>query len=108
MTEPLHVLVYGSIGEGVCDVYRLGMYRDRLAALGVEMRTWGDFNDYLVQVPAGYEDRVDDAIRDGVAQIDRAPIDWADVIVFRRWYGLTPACNDCDTGGPTEAAIAAH
>ncbi len=108
MTAPLHVLVYGSIGEGVCDVYRLGMYRERLAALGVEMRTWGDFNDYLVQVPAGYEDRIDDAIRDGVAQIDRTPIDWADVIVFRRWYGLTPACNDCDTVGSNEAAIATH
>jgi len=108
MTEPLHVLVYGSIGEGVCDVYRLGMYRDRLAALGVEMRTWGDFNDYLVQVPAGYQDRIEDAIREGVAQIDRTPIDWADVIVFRRWYGLTPACNDCDTVGPSEAAIAGH
>ena len=108
MTTPIHVLVYGSIGEGVCDVYRLGMYRERLAGLGVELRTWGDFNDYTVEVPAGYENRLDDAFRDGVAQIDRAPIDWADVIVFRRWYGLSPACNDCDTTATTEAAIGSH
>ena len=108
MSEPIHVLVYGSIGEGVCDLYRLGMYRERLAALGVEMRTWGDFNDYLVNVPAGYEHRIADAFRDGVAQIDRAPIDWADVIVFRRWYALTSACNDCDTVGESDAALVAH
>ena len=38
MTDVVHVLVYGSSSAGVCDFYRLGMYRDRLAALGVEMR----------------------------------------------------------------------
>ena len=108
VTEPIHVLAYGPIGVGVCDQYRLGMYRERLAALGVELRTWGDFNDYLVNVPLGYENRIEDAIRDGVAQIDRAPIEWADVIVFRRWHALTPSCNECDTVGPDGAAIEAH
>ena len=107
MTGPIHVLVYGSIGDGVCDVYRLGMYRDRLASLGVEMRTWGEFNDYTIRVPPDYADRLDDAIRNGVAQIDRAPIDWADVILFRRWYSVAPACETCDTTGPP-AAISAH
>src|ERR1035437_868759 len=86
MTEPLHVLVYGSTNAGVCDFYRLGMYAERLAALGVEMRTWSDFNDYAVRVPGEYADRLDEAVRLGLAQIDRSPIDWADVILFRRWW----------------------
>jgi hypothetical protein len=99
MTEPLHVLVYGSMADGVCDFYRLGMHRDRLAGLGVEMRSWSDFNDYVLRVPPEYADRLRDAVSAGVARIDRAPIDWADVVLFRRWYSVAPCCEDCDTTG---------
>jgi Glycosyl transferase family 2/Glycosyl transferases group 1 len=107
MTEPLHVLVYGSTSAGVCDFYRLGMYAERLARLGVEMRTWSDFNDYTVRVPAEYADRLEDAVRLGLAQIDRAPIDWADVILFRRWYSIAPCCEECDTTGSVDF-VSAH
>jgi Glycosyl transferases group 1/Glycosyl transferase family 2 len=96
MAETLHVLVYGSMDAGVCDFVRLGVYRDLLARHDVEIRTWGDFNDYRVQIPADYADRLDDAIRDGVATIDLAPIEWADVLVFRRWYGTIVGCEECD------------
>ena len=83
------------------------MYRDRLARLGVEMRTWSEFNDHTINVPTGYEQRVEDAIRDGVAQVDWAPIDWADVILFRRWYSVAPCCEDCDTTG-SDDFVATH
>ncbi len=107
MTEPLHVLIYGSSSAGVCDYYRLGMYGERLARLGVETRIWSDFNDYAINVPAEYSERIADAVRDGVATIERAPIDWADLILFRRWYSVSPCCNDCDTTGPVDL-VAAH
>ena len=99
--------MYGTAAAGVCDFYRLGMYQERLARLGVEMRTWSDFNDHIVRVPPDYADRLIDAVRDGVAQIDRTPIDWADVILFRRWYSVAPCCEECDTTGPA-ALVAAH
>jgi Glycosyl transferase family 2/Glycosyl transferases group 1 len=108
MGEPLHVLVYGSIDAGACDSVRLGVYRELLRDHGIEMRTWGEINDYRVQIPAAYADRLDDAIRDGVASVDMSPIDWADVLVFRRWYGTVHACDDCDFAGPDAAALAAH
>lgn len=108
MASPLHVLTYGPIGEGACDSHRFGMYRDHLEALGVEMRSWGDFNVDLIRVPFAYGERVEEAARDGFAIVDRAPIDWADVIVFRRWYGTTAACNDCDTVQGGRAGVAAH
>ena len=107
MTDTVHVLIYGSSSAGVCDYYRLGMYTERLARLGIEMRTWSEFNDHTINVPAEYADRLDDAIRDGVAQIDRAPLDWADVILFRRWYSVVPCCEDCDTTGSAEF-VAGH
>ncbi len=108
MGESLRVLVYGSVAAGACDSVRLGVYRDLLAGHGVELRTWGELNDYRVTVPPAYANRVGDAIRDGVAVVDTSPIDWADVVVFRRWYGTVPACEDCDFAGRDDAALAGH
>ncbi len=108
MGEPLRVLVYGSIDAGVCDSVRLGVYRDLLAVHGVELRTWGEFNDYRVQVPPAYAGRLDDAIRDGVAEIDLSPIEWADVLVFRRYYSTVYACDECDCTAPDAATLAGH
>jgi hypothetical protein len=108
MGEPLRVLVYGSVDAGPCDSVRLGVYRDLLLDQGVEMRTWGEINNYRVQVPPEYADRLDDAIRDGVATVDTAPIEWADVILFRRWYGTVHACEDCDFAATDQEKLARH
>jgi hypothetical protein len=108
MGEPLRVLVYGSIDAGACDWVRLGVYRDLLAGHGIDLRTWGDFNDYAVQVPPDYADRLDDAVRDGVATVDLSPIEWADVLLFRRWYGTVHACDDCDFAAPDGAVLTEH
>ena len=108
MGEPLRVLVYGSIDDGACDSVRLGVYRQLLRDHDVEMRTWGELNDYRVRIPADYAGRLDDAIQDGVAEIDTAPLEWAEVLVFRRWYGTVHACEDCDTVASDEAALARH
>ena len=108
MGQSLRVLVYGSVGDGACDSVRLGIYRELLAAHGVELRTWGELNGYRVSVPPPYADRLADAIHDGVAVVDTSPIDWADVVLFRRWYGTVPACEDCDFAARDDAALAAH
>ena len=107
-SEPLHVLVYGSVDDGACDSVRLGVYRDLLPAHGVEMRTWGEMNDYRVQIPADYAGGLEGAFRDGVAAIDLSPLEWADVLVFRRWYGTVCACEDCDYVAPDETTLAGH
>jgi hypothetical protein len=108
MTDSLRVLVYGSVNDGPCDSVRLGVYRDLLVGHGIEMRTWGELNDYRVQVPPDHADRLDEAIASGLAQVDTSPLDWADVVLFRRWYGTVHACNDCDFAAHDEAGILAH
>ena len=108
MGEPLRVLVYGSVDDGACDTVRLGVYREPLRDHAVELRTWGEFNDYRIQIPEAYRGRLDDAVRDGVAAIDTSPLEWADVLVFRRWYGTVHACEDCDYAAPDEATLAGH
>jgi hypothetical protein len=108
MGESLRVLVYGSVSDGACDSVRLGVYRDLLRHHDVELRTWGELNDYRVTVPPAYVGRLGDAIREGVAVVDTSPIEWADVIVFRRWYGTVPACEDCDFAARDEAGLVRH
>jgi hypothetical protein len=108
MTEPLRVLVYGSVDAGPCDSVRLGVYADLWRDQGIEMRTWGELNDYRVQVPPEYADRLDDAIRDGVATVDTSPIEWADVLLFRRWYGTIHACDVCDFAAPDGGTLVRH
>ena len=108
MGEPLRVLVYGSVDAGPCDSIRLGAYRDLLREHDVELRTWGELNDYRVQVPPDYATRLDDAIRDGVARVDTTPIEWADVLVFRRWYGTVHACEVCDFVARDEPGLIVH
>jgi hypothetical protein len=102
MTEPLHVLVYGSLDDGACPVYRFGMHREALAGHGVELR---GFTDYSVGVPEEALASPEAAFASRDLVLDRTAIDWADVIVFRRFYATLWTCRDCAlvTGDGSEA-----
>ncbi len=105
MATPINVLVYGSLDAGSCDVFRVGMYRDHLAALGVTVRPWTELR---VDFATGWEKRPQEALDAGAFEVDRTALDWADVIVFRRYYFTTAACLVCDTASQSEAEIAEH
>ena len=105
MTSPVKVLVYGALDAGSCDVFRCGMYRDHLAALGVTLRPWTELH---VDFAPGWENRPLEAVEAGAFEIDRTDLDWADVIVFRRYYFTSAACEVCDTASRSEAEIAEH
>lgn len=105
MATPVKVLVYGALDAGSCDVFRAGMYRDHLARLDVTMRPWTELR---VDFAAGWADRPREAIDAGAFEIDRTDLDWADVVVFRRYYFTSAACEACDTASRSEAEIAEH
>ena len=79
MATPLNVLVYGALDAGSCDVFRVGMYQDHLADLGVTVRPWTELR---VQFPAGWENRPQEALDAGAFELDRSALDWADAY---RW-----------------------
>ena len=105
MSEPLHVLVYGSIDRGVCDRYRFGMFADRLMGEGIELRPW---DRHRILVPNQFEDDPAAAVDGGLVDLDRETLDWADVIVFRRWYQTVWACADCDVEPGDRIRLAGH
>ena len=105
MAAPLHVLVYGSLDAGVCDVYRFGMHRAALAAHGVELR---GLTNYALGVPIDAGDSMDAAFASTEVVLDRSEIDWADVIVFRRFYVTRWSCRDCALVSPSQAELERH
>ncbi len=107
MSSPLHVLVAGSIDSGVCDFYRLGMYASRLTEHDVEVRPW----IVSAHVPRACADdplAALQALQTGEAVPDLTPIEWADVLVFRRTYATSWVCGDCDVAGPDRATAETH
>jgi hypothetical protein len=105
MTAQVNVLVYGALDAGSCDVFRAGMYVDYLAALGVNLRPWTQLQ---VEFAPGWEDRPQEALDAGKFEIDRTDLDWADVILFRRYYFTSAACQECDTASRSETEIGLH
>jgi glycosyltransferase involved in cell wall biosynthesis len=91
-TPALHVLAYGELDSGVTDSLRLGIFREPLAALGVEVRPWSSFES--------------DALMGGRGGL--AGIDWADVILFRRWRPTSPVCTECERAFGTPADLESH
>jgi glycosyltransferase involved in cell wall biosynthesis len=105
MAAPLHVLVYGALDAGICDVYRFGMHQAALAELGVELR---GLTNYALRVPADAGDSIDEAFASDGVVFDRGEIDWADVVVFRRFYVTQWSCNECALVSPSQAKLERH
>ena len=96
--KSLRVLVYGTLDSAACDLLRVGVYREPLLGHGVEMRAWAEFEDAVTGRAAGSE---------GLESV-LAPIDWADVVVFRRWRSTAPRCTECGLLAPSVDELTAH
>ena len=105
MASPLNVLIYGALDAGSCDVFRAGMFRDHLAALGVTLRPWTQLR---VDFASGWENRQQEAVDAGAFEIDRTDLDWADVVLFRRYYFTSFACQSCDAAWRLESEADDH
>jgi glycosyltransferase involved in cell wall biosynthesis len=92
VTEPLKVLIWGTAEEGPCAYYRGYQYDEPLRELGIEMRHMSKVD---FKVSKGWEDKpVEEAFKAHAIEVDVAPIEWADVLVFRRYYNSTLKCGE--------------
>jgi Glycosyl transferases group 1 len=107
MTDTLHVLVYGSLDAGVTDSLRVGCFVEPLAGLGVEVRSWPSFGDDILAgaaPPSASSGPSGGFLRDS----GLTALDWADVVLFRRWRSTHTVCTACEAAFPDEPALAAH
>lgn len=89
MTEPLHVLIWGTAAQGPCAYYRGGeQFTDELRKYGVETRS---ITKVELKGPADVS--AEEAFKQGLLEVDLSELEWADVVMFRRYYNTALKCT---------------
>jgi hypothetical protein len=87
----LKVLVWGHVEDGPCAYFRGHQFTEELKNHGVEYR---GLNRVEFEVSEeGKNMPLAEAMARGYVKIDSSDIDWADVVVFRRYYNTTIMCG---------------
>jgi hypothetical protein len=50
----------------------------------------------------------EEAMRKGLLSVDTSDIDWADIVMFRRYYNCSAKCNTCGVASKDPVAIKVH
>lgn len=93
MAENLKVLVWGHVEDGPCAYFRGHQFAEELLKLGVEYKGISRVDFDVAE--AGRNMLLVEAFNKGLVKVDAKDIDWADVVVFRRYYNTTLACEKC-------------
>jgi glycosyltransferase involved in cell wall biosynthesis len=107
----LRVLVYGTLDAGVADALRVGIFREPLGELGVELRSWTEFADDVLNGGSGTGGPAEPEARPDAEALRAAGLSalaWSDVILFRRWRSTHAVCTECAAPFAEEAALTAH
>jgi glycosyltransferase involved in cell wall biosynthesis len=88
----LKVLVWGHVEDGPCAYFRGHQFTEELKKLGVEYKGLNKVN-FNVK-PGGEKMLMPEAFNKGFIEFDSTDVDWADVVVFRRYYNTTLSCVD--------------
>lgn len=106
MAENLKVLVWGHVEDGPCAYFRGHQMRDEFLKMGIEYKGISNLN--IDTLPGAEQYTMPEAFNKGLVKIDTKDVDWADVVVFRRYYNTTLECDKCPFVTFDYAAAAAH
>jgi hypothetical protein len=97
--DPINVLVWGTAEHGACAYFRGHLYDAELARLGINLRHISTVNF----IPAkGWEDKDPlETYQAGKMQIDTSDLEWADVLMLRRYYNTAITCANNTGEYPT-------
>jgi hypothetical protein len=82
------------------------MFDEELKKLGIEMRHVSQVDFITHPIAAGMSQ--EEAMIKGLVKIDTKDIDWADVVMFRRYYNTSAKCKDCGVASKNPDEIRAH
>lgn len=89
--DTVKVLVWGTAEQGPCAYFRGHLYDKALAALGVEMR---HISNVRFKPAKGWEDKPPaETLAAGKMEVDTSDLEWADVLMYRRYYNTSWACQ---------------
>ena len=102
----MNVLVWGTAEQGPCAYFRGHMYDEEWKKMGINVRHIDKVN--FIAKPGAEGMQQDEAMRKGLLSVDTSDIDWADVVMFRRYYNCSAKCNTCGVATKDPAAIQVH
>jgi len=102
----MNVLVWGTAEQGPCAYFRGHMYDEEWKKMGINVRHIDKVN--FIAKPGAEGLSQDEAMRKGLLAVDTSDIDWADVVMFRRYYNCSAKCNTCGAATKDPAAIQVH
>jgi len=89
--DQVNVLVWGTAEQGPCAYFRGHLYDEELARLGINMR---HISSVAFKPEPGWEDKDPlEVARAGKMRVDTTDTDWADVVMFRRYYNTSFKCR---------------
>jgi len=102
----MNILVWGTAEQGPCAYFRGHMFDEEWKKMGINTRHIDKVN--FIAKPGAEGMPQDEAMRKGLLSVDTSDIDWADVVMFRRYYNCSAKCNTCGTATKDPAAIKVH
>jgi len=102
----MNVLVWGTAEQGPCAYFRGHMFDEEWKKMGINTRHISKIN--FIAKPGAEGMETEEAMAKGLLSVDTSDIDWADVVVFRRYYNTSAKCNTCGVATKDPAAIRVH
>lgn len=102
----MKVLVWGTAEQGPCAYFRGHMYDEEWKKMGIEVRHIDKVN--FIAKPGAEGLTQDEAMRKGLLSVDTSDIDWADVVMFRRYYNCSAKCDTCGAASKDPEIIRTH
>ncbi len=102
----MNILVWGTAEQGPCAYFRGHMFDEEWKKMGIEVRHIDKVN--FIADPSAQGMKQDEAMAKGLLKVDTSDIDWADVVVFRRYYNCSAKCDTCGAASKDPEVITKH
>jgi hypothetical protein len=106
MSKEVKVLIWGTAAQGPCAYYRGHLFDEELKKRGIILR---HIDRVEFNVQEGWQDKpIEEAMAAGKVSLNTDDIDWADVIMFRRYYNTAFKCMVCGEAHKDIKKVEAH
>jgi hypothetical protein len=89
----MNILVWGTAEQGPCAYFRGHMFDEEWKKLGINVRHIDKIN--FIAKPGAEGMSQDEAMRKGLLSVDSSDVEWADLVMFRRYYNCSYKCDAC-------------
>ncbi len=89
----MNILVWGTAEQGPCAYFRGHMFDEEWKKLGINVRHIDKIN--FIAKPGAEGMSQDEAMHKGLLSVDSSDVEWADLVMFRRYYNCSYKCDAC-------------